>query len=118
MDFVLQKAKWFYENNIVDCLTKDEIVEKTISEFSYDSELGQGFIYGSAKNSDGNNVVFRITVNESDGKITLQASGANSESCTGINCELCPFANNGGCTCARVGSIMGGTPVCNHLISR
>jgi hypothetical protein len=87
-------------------------------EYSFESELNQGYIYGAAKDRDGNTVVFRITVNESDGKITLQASGAGSESCTGINCELCAFANNGGCTCKRVGSLLGGTPACNHAISR
>jgi hypothetical protein len=87
-------------------------------EYSFDSELNQGYIYGAAKDKDGNNVVFRFTVIESNGQITLQASGAGSESCTGINCELCAFASNGGCTCKRVGSIMGGSPACNHAISR
>lgn len=87
-------------------------------EYSRDEESEQGYLYGTAVDNDGNNVVFRISANESEGQITLRASGGTAESCSGHNCEQCAFASSGGCTCKKAGSISGGSAYCNHSISR
>ncbi|MFN4299728.1 MAG: hypothetical protein ACK4EX_08375 [Thermaurantimonas sp.] len=96
---------------------------KNLNEYSSihyeaDKKLGKSFIYGNAKDAEGNMVVFRIPVIESDGLINLGVPGGTVESCTGVNCERCEFAPNGGCICLRSGSITGGASYCNHSISR
>ncbi|MEM7658313.1 MAG: hypothetical protein AAF399_19460 [Bacteroidota bacterium] len=39
------------------------------------------------------------------------------ESCTGVNCQKCEFADGGGCDCTKKGNAMG-PGYCNHSITK
>ncbi|GCD78620.1 hypothetical protein JCM31826_21020 [Thermaurantimonas aggregans] len=107
---------------ILDFIKNVDIL-KNLNEYSeihyaVDEQIGKNFIYGKAKDAEGNHVVFRIPVVDSDGLIDLRVPGGTIESCTGVNCERCDFAPKGGCICLQVGSINGGPSYCNHSISK
>jgi hypothetical protein len=89
------------------------------NNFKFVSESEQGYVYGEAKSSNGEDVVFRFTVIlDGDYLILASGAGATGESCSGNNSSKCAFATNGGCECKKVGSLTGGSSYCNHSISR
>lgn len=89
-------------------------------EYVFYEESNKGYLQGMAKTMEDENVIFRVGAELLDGMIMLKATAANqAESCSGVNCEECAFAQSGkGCVCKRHGSIAGGASYCNHSISR
>ncbi len=95
-----------------------EMKNFTVTE---DSILNKKFIQGEGVDENDNYVVFRTEVKIK--KLKNGMYGFNlltdvSESCTGVNCSKCSFAQGGGCECKKVGSAVGGASYCNHSISK
>jgi len=86
-----------------------------------DQLLNKSYIQGEGIDEDGNHVVFRTEVEIKqlkNGDYQFAPTLPNpGESCTGVNCSKCAFAEGGGCTCEKIGSDGGGSSYCNHTIS-
>lgn len=122
-ELLIRVADVSSENTTILAFIKKADVLKNLNEYSdiryaAEEQSDKRYIYGKAKDAEGNHVVFRISVMESDGLINLGVPGGTIESCTGVNCERCDFAPRGECICQQIGSINGGPSYCNHSISK
>lgn len=88
-------------------------------EYDYDSIAQRGFVFGLAEDRAGAPVIFRVFTVEVGDVVSLPLGpGVPVESCTGVNCGRCEFVKEGGCSCKRAGSVIGGASYCNHGITR
>jgi hypothetical protein len=61
----------------------------------------------------------RILLSQADDALVLDRR-ANTETCTGVNCQHCDFAAGGGCVCKQPSTVVVGESAgrCDHTITR
>ncbi|PTX61671.1 hypothetical protein C8N46_104315 [Kordia periserrulae] len=132
---VTESQSLFIVKSINDLSPKKSVLEKefkTIKLFegitemknfkvTEDTILNKTFIQGEGINENGYAVLFRTEIKiEQIGsnKYSLKRINAKfGESCSGVNCSKCVFAEGGGCDCETTGSILHGPGYCNHSTS-
>jgi hypothetical protein len=99
--------------------SNSQITKLSFETFDYLPGL---YLFGAGHSVSGvGSVVVRaevtVDVTLPDQPIYLRTSTVK-ETCTGVNCEKCSFADKGGCNCDRTGSLTGGSSYCNHSVTK
>ena len=116
-----------YRSNITGQLSKFKITEGVNNikdyEINYVAVHDAYFIQGRGVDNEGNNVLFRQEIELKKLKDGSQVINFRpdpdpiGETCTGVNCSHCSFADEGGCDCNQ--GIDPTKPAgCNHKITK
>ena len=99
-------------SSLVTVVTSWEMSESEVFGSDENSVTSRAIII-RGKTSEGNNTTSKVAVDD-DG---VYERAVGSETCTGVGCQNCDFAPNGGCQCLRVIDIVEGGK-CNHTITK